>query len=224
MSGKDLDECSNIYINPNPKIRSVELNEFLDLVKFVLLLVRNNSCFPGYLERLNIILVLSENQSSKAFMVHLIDKLRYMLVRTFPYCVNRFLFLGSIAEIQDKFNEFKRKMASFCEVVNIQDSEINILQDIISEDQLEVKFGGIKPNITEYWPPVHHTPPQDSIDDEDLGKLRVIPFLIYDEDYLAFKQNYIPGEIKIQGRNKIGLMNFKSRLQSNNQKPDKRLW
>lgn len=103
-------------------------------------------------------------------------------------------------------------MASFCEVVNIQDTERDILNDIISQEHLEVKFGGTKYNITEYWPPVHHTPPQDSIDDEDLGKLRFIPFYIYDDDYLTFKQNYIPGDIKIQGRNKLGLMNFKSSL------------
>ena len=41
VAGKCKDECTNIYIGGNPKIRSVELNEFIGLVRFVLFLVRN---------------------------------------------------------------------------------------------------------------------------------------------------------------------------------------
>lgn len=212
MFGKCKDDSSNIYINLNPKIRSVELNEFMDLVKFVFLLVRNNACIPGYLERFNIILILSENQSSKSFVIHLLDRLRYILVRTYPFCVNRFIFVGNLGDLSDKFLEFKRKMNQFFEVLNISDSEMDILGDIIANDQLEQKFGGGKPNLVEYWPPIHHTPPQESIDDEDLGKLRIIPFYIYDEDYDNFKKNFIPGDVKIEGRQRQAGLNFKSRL------------
>ena len=81
--------------------------------------------------------------------------------------------------------------------------------DIIDEDQLEVKFGGKKPNIEEYWPPVHHTIPKDSIDEEDLSKRRLIPFFIFDEDYENYVKTNIPNEVKIAGRVKSGVVNFK---------------
>ena len=125
VAGKCKDECTNIYIGGNPKIRSVELNEFIGLVRFVLFLVRNQTCVPGYLERVNIFLMLANNQSSKAFIVHLLDRLRYIIVRTLPYTVNRFVFIGDTADMTDKYQEFKRKMSPFCEVSNYRLDEID---------------------------------------------------------------------------------------------------
>ena len=72
-----------------------------------------------------------------------------------------------------------------------------------------MKYGGTKPNIEEYWPPVHHTIPKESIDEEDLSKRRLVPFFIYDDDYETYIKTHIPNEIKIAGRVKSGAINFK---------------
>lgn len=210
VAGKCKDECTNVYLTFNPKIRSVELNEFVALVRFILFLVRNQTCVPGYLERINLFFVLTDNQSSKAFIVHLLDKLRYIIVRNLPFTVNRFVFLGDTGDITEKYQEYKKKMAPFCEVINYKENESDKLLDIIDEDQLEVRYGGTKPNIVEYWPPAHHTIPKESIDEEDMGRRRIVPFFIYDEDYESFIKNHVPSEVKISGRFRSGAINFKN--------------
>ncbi len=209
VSGKCKDECTNVYLCFNPKIRSVELNEFVGLIRFVLFIVRNQTCVPGYLERINIFFVIHDNQSSKAFLVHLIDRLRYIMVRTLPFTVNRFVVLGDTGDLTDKYLEFKRKMSPFCEVINYGSNDFDALLDIIDADQLERKYGGTKPNLDEYWPPSHHTIPKESIDEEDLGKRRLVPFFIYDEDYDNFVRTHVPMEVNISSRIKAGAMNFK---------------
>lgn len=155
---------------------------------------------PGYLERINIIINLKDNESSKAFLVHLLDRLRYILVRTLPYTVNRILFLGDVSFFQEKFEEFKQKMGHYCEVRNYPESDFDDLLDFIDPEQLEAKFGGNRPNVEEYWPPVHHTTPKDSIDMEDLGMMRVIPYFIYDEDYETFVKEHIPNKVIVDKR------------------------
>lgn len=205
--GKCKDECTNVYFCMNPKIRSVELNEFLGLTKFFLVLIRNMCCVPGYLERFNIIINLKDSEASKVFMMQFIDKLRYLLVRTLPYSINRIIFFGDISQFEEKVKEFSTKMKSFCEVSHFQDNVLvsvgaNLglpggITAIIDKDQLEKKFGGDRPDLEEYWPPTHHTAPGESIDEEDLGKVRVVPFFIYDEDVEQFVQNHIPQEVKI---------------------------
>lgn len=163
----------------------------------MLVLVRNQTCVPGYLERMNIILNLMGNQSSKAFVWHLLEKIRYLLVRCLPFSVCRFFFIGDISDINEKFVEFKKKMAPYLEVIHIPENKRHQLTTYIPPEQLEQKFGGQRPNLVEYWPPTHHTAPGDSIDYEDLGKLRLPPFFIFDEDFEGFCQEHIPTAIVI---------------------------
>jgi len=232
--GKCRDECTNIYLSMNPKIRSVELNEYLGLVKFLILLVRNQTCVPGYLERVNLILNFKESESSKAFIVHFLDRLRYILIRVYPYMINRIIFYGDVSTFQEKFEEFATKMKGFCEISHFNDAGamsaiggvipdikvlsrlkdmagVSSLTDIIAPNQLEVKYGGDRPNIEEYWPPTHHTAPGESIDDEDLGKLKIIPFYIYDEDVENFKQQHIPNDINVSKRPGMGGIQYKTK-------------
>lgn len=209
--GKCKSECTNVYLCTDPKIRSVELNEYVEFLRFILFLTHNLTCIPTYVERMNIIFNLVGNKSSKAFLLHLFDRLRYILVRTLPFTVNRFVIYGDISEIKEKVIEFKRKMASFCEVLVIEEDEKDALTEIIDENQLESKFGGSRPNLEEYWPPIHHTIPKDSIDDEDLGRLRTIPFFIYDEDYINFKNQHVPLDVKVDSRTRAAFK-FKSKI------------
>lgn len=204
----------------NPKIRSVELNEYLELVRFIFFLVHNLTCIPGYLERFNLIISLKDSEASKAFLIHLLDRLRYILVRTIPYFVNRIIFYGDVSQIQEKFDEFSSKMKSYCEISHFSDAAINAIPipgmpkitDVIDETQLEKKYGGDRPNIEEYWPPTHHTTPGESIDDEDLGKLRLIPFFIYEEDFTNFVQEHIPkNDISIDKRGHPNAVHFKAK-------------
>ena len=169
------------------------------------------TCVPGYLERFNIIINLNDIRSSKAFLLHLLERLRFMLVRTLPFTVNRIIFIGSTEEIKDKYQDFKKKMRPFCEVKNIEDGDTDALLEIIEPDQLEHKFGGDRPDMIDYWPPIHHTAPNQSIDEEDFGKLRLIPFFIYDEDFEKFKHEHIPTGIQIQGRMNAQQIKFKKR-------------
>ena len=132
--GKCKDESTNLYLGTGPKIRSVELNEYLGFVRFLLLIVRNQTCVPGYLERINIIINLQGNESSKAFLVHLLDRLRYILMRTLPYTVNRILFLGDVSFFQENFEEFKKKMNHYCEVQHYSKSDFDDLLDFIDPE------------------------------------------------------------------------------------------
>lgn len=209
VSGKDKDECTNIYMTFAPKIGSVELSEYLGLVKFLLLLVRNMTAVPGYQERVNLFLNLVDRECSKAFMLHFLDRLRYILVRTFPFTVSKILFFGDLGDIEEKYEEFRKKMAPFCEVIHFKQSETSDLLEVIEVDQLENKFGGDKPDILEYWPPSHHTPPGQAIDEEDLGKIRVPPFFIFDEDYEKFRQEHMLTGVQVQKRIRPGKLKFK---------------
>lgn len=201
--GKDKDECTNIYMCMTPKIRSVEMKEYLDLIRFLLLLVRNQTCIPGYLERMNLVINLVGSESSKAFMVHFLDRLRYLAVRTFPFHFNRVIFYGSLGDIKDKVEEFQKKLKSYCEVTIIEEGSSDIL-NIIEAEQLERKFGGSRINCEEYWPPTHHTTPGEAMDNEDCGRMRTIPFFIYDEDYTSFVQEHIPQDLVISKRGFVG--------------------
>ena len=209
VSGKDKDECTNIYFGLSPKISSTELTEYLGLVKFILVLVRNMTCVPGYQERVNLVINLVDRESSKAFMLHFLDRLRYILVRTFPFTVSKIVFFGGLGDIAEKYQEFRKKMAPFCEVIHFKETEILDLLELVHADQLENKFGGDKPDIKEYWPPSHHTAPGQAIDEEDMGKLRAVPFFIYDEDYEKFKKEHMFSSIDIHKRIKPGHLKFK---------------
>lgn len=209
VAGKDKDECTNVYITFAPKISSVELTEFLGLVKFLFVLIRNMTCVPGYQERFNIFISLIDRESSKAFMLHFLDRLRYILVRTFPFSVSKVIFFGDLGDIEDKYKEFKLKMTPFCEVLHFKKNQSKDLLELIDPDQLENKFGGEKLDILEYWPPSHHTPPGLAIDEEDLGKIRVIPFYIFDEDYEKFKLEHMLSGVQIQRRLPPGQLKFK---------------
>lgn len=209
VSGKDKDECTNVYFGFAPKISSVELSEYLGLAKFLLLLVRNMTCVPGYQERINLFINLVDRESSKAFMLHFLDRIRYILVRTFPFTVSKIIFFGELGDIEEKYQEFRKKMMPFCEVIHFKPKETDDLLEIIDVEQLENKFGGNKPDILEYWPPSHHTPPGLAIDEEDLGKIRVVPFFIYDEDYDKFKQEHMLSGVQVQKRIKAGQLKFK---------------
>ena len=209
VSGKDKDECTNLYLSFTPKISSVELTEYLGLLKYLLLLVRNMTCVPGYQERINIFISLLDRESSKAFMVHFLDRLRYILVRTFPFIVSKIIFYGDLGDIKEKYTEFSKKMAPYCEVIHFKLEDIGDLLELIHADQLESKYGGEKPDIMEYWPPIHHTLPGQAIDEEDLGKLRLVPFYIYEEDYEKFQQEHMLTGVQIQKRIKPGQLKFK---------------
>lgn len=209
VAGKDKDECTNVYLCFAPKISSVELAEYLGLVKFMFLLIRNMTCVPGYQERVNLFISLVDRESSKAFMLHFLDRLRYILVRTFPFTVSKVIFFGDLGDIEEKYQEFRKKMAPFCEVIHFKPSETEDLAELVDPDQLENKFGGDRPDILEYWPPSHHTPPGQAIDEEDLGKLRVVPFYIFDEDFERFRQEHMLSGVQIQKRMKPGQLKFK---------------
>lgn len=201
--GKSKDESTNFYFHFDPKIRSVELNEFLGLVKFLLLLVRNQTCIPGYLERINLIISLKDNQCSTAFMIHFVDRLKTILTRTLPFIVSRVIFLGDITTFQDKYKEFNHRVKGFCEVLHFEEGDFDSMLKIVEEDHLEKRFGGLRPDLEEYWPPIHHTAPNASIDDEELGKLRLVPFFIYDEDVESFTNQHIPNGISVDKRARV---------------------
>ena len=100
-------------------------------------------------------------------------------------------------------------MQPFCEVIHFAEDELDELLYVIPPDQLENRFGGDKPDLPEYWPPRNHTPPGKAIDDEEMGKLMLIPFYVYDEDYEKFKQEHMLTGVQIQKRIKPGQLKFK---------------
>lgn len=218
--GKCKQECTNFHISLRPKIRSVEMTEFLFFLTFLLFLTRNMSCVRGYAERINIIVNLVDCECSHAFLIHFLERLRMILTRKIPYTVNRIIFFGDFGDIHARFLEFKLSMKPYCGVTIIAPSSKEKFLEIVSADQLEIKYGGSYPDLVQYWPPIHHTSPQEIIDDEDLGRLHIMPFFIYDEECQIFSKYYFGASSKyadradIEGRIRAngGRVSFKSRL------------
>lgn len=190
-----------MYMAFDPKISSSELAEYLHLVKFILLLVRNTTCIPGYQERFNLIISLVDRKSSNPFLVHMLDNMRSILTKTVPFSVNKIFFIGNVQEIGEKFREFKSKMTRFAHVVHINASQLDSeLLKYVNDDQLEKRFGGSKEDIVEYWPPKEHTAPDQALDEELIGEKGCIPFFIYDEDYQKFRTEHMQVSISINQR------------------------
>lgn len=200
VHGKCRDESTNIYIQTNPKIRSEEIDEFCSLVRFLLLLVRNTTCVPIHQERVNLILNLDGNSCSKLFVEHLLLRLKYMLIKFLPFVINRIIVVGALGEVADKFADFKKKLSPMSEIIHVDVGQFKSLHKVIDPEQLEIKFGGFRPNISEYWPPNHHTSPGESVDEEHLASLRLIPFFIYDEDYQTYVATHLPKEVVVKSR------------------------
>jgi hypothetical protein len=209
--GKCKDESTNIYVQLSPKIRSGEIDEFCTLLRFIILLVRNVTCVPLYQERVNLIINLNGNVCSKLFVEHLFLKIKFMLIKYLPFLVNRIIVIGALGEIADKFAEFKKKLSPMSEVMHIEPGSLKALHKIIDPEFLEAKYDGYRLNLSEYWPPIHHTNPGESVDEEDLGSLRLIPFFIFDEDYQTFISAHLPKEVVVKSRAFLApSMNFKS--------------
>lgn len=171
------------------------------MLKFILLLVRNTTCIPGYQERFNLIISLVDRKSSNPFLVHLLDHLRSILTKTLPYSVSKIFFVGSVQEIGEHFREFKSKMIRFSQVVHVNSSQLESdMLKYVDKEQLEKKFGGVKDNLVEYWPPKEHTSPDQSLDDEIIGEKGCIPFFIYEEDYQKFRTEHMQVRISIGQR------------------------
>lgn len=204
--GKCKQESTNVYLTFNPKIASAELEEFLGLLKFIFLLVRNSTCVPGYQERFNIVLSFLDCRSSIPFIANLLKALAFILEKYFPYCVNRVIFLGNLEKLGSEYREFKGSTAGkMCSVTHIPEAVMQKeLRKYIDENQFEKKFGGAMENVVEFWPPRPHTPPGECLDEEMLGEKSCIPFYIYDEDFHRFKVEHLkyvldigPRELKI---------------------------
>lgn len=209
--GKCRDEYTNVYVRLNPKISSSEINEFMDLLRFVFVLVRNQSCIPMFLERFNIVIDIINPLCSTPFILQFLDRLRNVILRYFPFSVNRIIILGNLTPYLERYQDFKKKVSFMCEVVNIQPGEANALLDIISSDQLEEKYGGSCLNIQEYWPPISHTNASHTVTDADLAKARLVPFFIYDEDVDQFKKQHLPSnDVNINYGGRSALASFTS--------------
>lgn len=135
-----------------------------------------------------------------------------MLIKFLPFLVNRIIVIGTLGEFSEKYLDFKRKLSAMSEIIHIEPGNMKVLHKIIDPEYLEAKFDGYRLNLTEYWPPTHHTNPGDSVDEEDLASLRLVPFFITDEDYQTFVATHLPKEVVVKSRAFLGpAMNFKSR-------------
>lgn len=186
----------------DPKISSAELEEYLGLVKFILLLVRNTTCIPGYQERFNIVINFIGCMSSKTFIAYYLKGIAFILEKYFPYSVNRIIFVGNLEKLGSEYREFKGTMGRMCSVSQVSPSMMEKeLTKYIEVDQLEKKFGGAAENLLEFWPPRPHTSPGDCLDEEMLGEKGCIPFFIYDEDFHRFKVEHLKYVLDIGPRN-----------------------
>lgn len=198
--GKCRDESTNIYIQTHPKIRSGEIDEFCSFLRFLILIVRNVTCVPIYQERVNLVLNLTNNSCSKLFVEHLLLRLKYMLIKYLPFLVNRIIVVGALGELADKFADFKKKLSPMSEIIHVEPGQLKSLHKVINPEHLEAKFAGYRADLTEFWPPNHHTSPGDSVDEEHLASLRLIPFFIDDEDYQTFVATHLPKEVVVKSR------------------------
>lgn len=136
-----------------------------------------------------------------------------MLIKFLPFLVNRVIVIGALGDFTEKYLDFKRKLSAMSEIIHIEPGNLRELHKIIEPQYLEAKFDGYRLNLTEYWPPTHHTNPGDSVDEEDLASLRLIPFFINDEDHQNFVATHLPKEVVVKSRAFLAPgMNFKSSI------------
>lgn len=141
----------------------MDVDHFINAMVHVLEVIRMKMYLPGHVEN-NIVII--ETDSMSLFNVPLghLQGIISTASNNYPESLAKMYILNPSFILRTSWNLVKNMMeAETSDKISILKSdEFDQIQQLIPKDQLEEKFGGTLPNLTEFWPP-RLTVPADQI-------------------------------------------------------------
>lgn len=142
---------------------SIDVEHFINAMVHVLELIRMKMYLPGHVEN-NIVIIETDGLSLFKVPLGHLQGIIQTASNNYPESLAKMYILNPSFILRTSWNLVKNLMeAETADKISfLQSDDFDQMQEMIPRDQLEEKFGGILPNLTEYWPP-RLTVPADHI-------------------------------------------------------------
>lgn len=210
------------------RMKTEEIDEFMELFDAFLLILRIKACVPGYVERFGLFFDMESSACSSNF-VHLViifillqiyfliysvlnflyqlfGKIYRRIYELCPYFVHKIYIFGETDRHTDSVKKLKKELEGRIKVIEFENGILDYekLKKEIESETLEKKYGGNLEDLTEFWPPRCVVDATKSLDDDRLLEYGIIPFTFDGEEFSVFNDTINQKLQKLKSKGKLG--------------------